>query len=221
MSTNKPEIFVGMGSCGLATGAKAVYEALERNIADGNLDVILKPIGCIGMCSKEPLVDITMPGRTRVSYGGVEPDHIPRLINEHITNGQVVSDLALVQTKTDGAEPYPDLGFLDESDFFSIQNRVVLKNCGHINPDSIDEYMESGGYQSLKKALTGSTPEEIIQTVTDSGLRGRGGAGFPTGVKWKFCRQAEGAPKYLICNADEGDPGAFMTGVFWKGTRMR
>jgi NADP-reducing hydrogenase subunit HndC len=112
--------------------------------------------------------------------------------------------------KTNGAKPYPNLVFLEETDFFKCQNRLVLKNCGYINPESIEEYEERGGYNALKKAVSELSPEEIIQTVIDSGLRGRGGAGFPTGVKWKFCRQAPGTPKYLICNADEGDPGAFM-----------
>jgi len=206
-----------MGSCGLAAGSKAVYEALEKKIDEKGLDVLLKPTGCIGMCSEEVLVDITMPGRTRVAYGGVLPEHISRLVDEHLVNGQVASDLALVQAKIDGAEPYPDLVFLEESDFFTCQNRVVLKNCGHINPDSIEEYEARGGYKALKKALSELSPEEIIQTVTDSGLRGRGGAGFPTGVKWKFCRQAPGTQKYLVCNADEGDPGAFMDRSLLEG----
>jgi NADH:ubiquinone oxidoreductase subunit F (NADH-binding)/NAD-dependent dihydropyrimidine dehydrogenase PreA subunit len=122
-----------------------------------------------------------------------------------------------VQTKADGAEPYPDLAFLEDTDFFTSQNRVVLKNCGHINPDSIEEYIARSGYEGLKKAVKESTPEEVIRTITDSGLRGRGGAGFPTGMKWNFCRQAPGETKYLICNADEGDPGAFMDRSLLEG----
>jgi NADH-quinone oxidoreductase subunit F len=210
VSINKAEVLVGMNSCGRAAGAEAVYKALEKKIAEKGLDVLLKPTGCVGMCSEEVLVDITLPGKTRVCYGGVHSDHVPQLVEEHLVNGRVVSDLALVQEKVDGAEPYPDLAFWEESDFFTCQNRVVLKNCGNIDPESIEEYETAGGYQALKKAVSELKPDEIVQTVIDSGLRGRGGAGFPTGLKWKFCRQAQGEPKYLVCNADEGDPGAFM-----------
>lgn len=210
MLNSSPEIFIGMGSCGLAAGAQAVYRTLKKKIDDEGLDVVVKPTGCIGLCSQEVLVDIALPGRTRVSYGGVRSDDISRLIGEHLQSGQVVSDLVLAQIKKDGAKPYADIPFLDETEFFSSQNRVVLRNCGFINPEKIEEYVASGGYEALKKVLKEYKPEEVIGIVTDSGLRGRGGAGFPTGLKWSFCRATQNWPKYIIVNADEGDPGAFM-----------
>ncbi|MDK2982664.1 MAG: NADH-quinone oxidoreductase subunit [Thermococcaceae archaeon] len=158
-------IAVGMNSCGIAAGAKETYEAIKRELEERGLSVKLKIVGCVGMCYREPLVDI-------------------------ITEDEIITSW-------------------DVDGYFAKQKKIVLENSGYIDPENIDEYIQAGGYEALKKALQ-MKPEEIIDVIIKSGLRGRGGAGFPTGLKWKFTREAKGDEKYVICNADEGDPGAFM-----------
>ncbi|MCR5370614.1 MAG: NADH-quinone oxidoreductase subunit NuoF [Clostridium sp.] len=184
---------VGEGSCGLAAGAGKVYAALEaRNTGKYEMGVT----GCIGMCFLEPIVDI---------YDGKELKQ--RLVR--VSEGDA-EDIAAAMESGDfsGVER---LFIKDEdADFLNQQTRIALRHCGLIDPTSIDAYIEEGGYEAIRKVLTTMTPEEVIEEIKVSGLAGRGGAGFPTWFKWNACRQAAGEPKYLICNADEGDPGAFM-----------
>ena len=184
---------VGEGSCGLAAGAGKVYAALEaRNTGKYEMGVT----GCIGMCFLEPIVDI---------YDGKELKQ--RLVR--VSEGDA-EDIAAAMESGDfsGVER---LFIKDEdADFLNQQTRIALRHCGIIDPTSIDAYIEEGGYEAIRKVLTTMTPEEVIEEIKVSGLAGRGGAGFPTWFKWNACRQAAGEPKYLICNADEGDPGAFM-----------
>lgn len=211
-SSKVSKILVGMGSCGLATGAAHVYEALGCELSRQGISARLVRTGCFGVCSREVLVDIIYPGRTRVTYGEVTPDHISRLVTQHVGQGRLLEGLAMYQHPGDGtgAQPYPDLPYLHDLPIYAKQKRLVLRRCGTIDPEDIAEYSAFNGYRALQKVLAQMTPEQVIETVTTSKLRGRGGAGFPTGVKWRFCRQAKGEHKYLICNADEGDPGAFM-----------
>jgi NADH-quinone oxidoreductase subunit F len=192
------KIKVGLGTCGISAGGRAVYSALEEEIAGHNLDVALQVTGCMGMCYDEVLVELVDKDESHL-YGRVSPEMAREIINRHVINGEPVPEW-IVKGKV-----------VEETDtFFDKQDRIVLRNCGIINPESIEDYIAVGGYEGIRKATQNYTPEEVIEMVLQSGLRGRGGGGFPTGLKWRFARQAENDKKYIICNADEGDPGAFM-----------
>jgi NADH-quinone oxidoreductase subunit F len=185
-------IVVGQGSCGIAAGAEKVREALlEKNIA---CDVSIT--GCIGMCYLEPIVDI---------YG--DDNTLTRLVKVSENDADAIADFV----NNGNREAIEKLIVSDEdSEFLNKQTRIALRRCGIINPEELSEFVEMQGYEALRKALCEMTPEEVIEVIKTSGLAGRGGAGFPTWFKWNAARQSEGEDKYLICNADEGDPGAFM-----------
>ena len=197
-ANGSPIVKEGLSSCGVAAGGRGVYDALAAKLEDSK--VSLMQTGCIGMCYKEPLVEVLMPGDERYIYGDMTPEKAERIIEEHVFKGQPVKDwLLMVEGNgTDIENPLEG------------QRRIVLRHCGIIDPESIDDYISVGGYEAIKKALGSMTQEQVIDEVIESGLRGRGGAGFSTGMKWRFAREAKGSPKYIICNADEGDPGAFM-----------
>ena len=199
-------IYVGSATCGLAAGARGLLNHLPDALADLNLEAQVVPVGCIGMCFAEPLVDIQEPGKPRVSYRNVTAEALPQILEGQLKNGGPPEPWVF---GTLGEGSYGGLDRLEEQAVLGPQLRIALRNCGWIDPTSLDHYLARGGYAGLQRAL-GMTPEEVIQEVMDSGLRGRGGGGFPTGLKWRFCRNAKGDQKYLICNADEGDPGAFM-----------
>ena len=193
-------VTVGLSTCGIAAGAEETFRALETKLAAMPDAPELSRTGCVGMCYNEPLVEISNGSGERYLYGKVTPDRVQRILDEHIGQGQPVADW-LVWT---GGGRGSDHAYLAR------QKRVVLRNCGNIDPESIDDYLKASGYEALQKVLAANNPEAVITEVIDSGLRGRGGAGFLTGLKWRFTRQAPGSPKYIVCNADEGDPGAFM-----------
>jgi NADH-quinone oxidoreductase subunit F len=195
----KDRVVVGLATCGIAAGGVAVYDELEEQIKERNLSASLEETGCIGYCFAEVLVEIEKEGMPKVTYGDVTVKDVPAIVESHLVNGEILRKKALL---IEGEE-------MPETDFLALQTRIVLRNCGLIDPDSIDEYISVGGYEGLKKALK-MKPEKVRKEVLDSGLRGRGGAGFPTGQKWNFCAGAKGEDKYIVCNADEGDPGAFM-----------
>ncbi|RLF74695.1 NADH-quinone oxidoreductase subunit F, partial [Thermococci archaeon] len=197
-------IAVGMNSCGIAAGAKETYEAIKKELEKRNLDIKLKIVGCVGMCYREPLVDIITDEKI-ITYGHVDSKKVPKIIEEHVIKGNPIDEWIVKKDWWENGERKT----WDVDGYFSKQKKIVLENSGYINPEDIDEYIAVRGYEGLKKALK-MQPEEIIEIITKSGLRGRGGAGFPTGLKWKFARQAKGDEKYIVCNADEGDPGAFM-----------
>ncbi|UCG39086.1 MAG: SLBB domain-containing protein, partial [bacterium] len=203
-------IVIGMGTCGLASGARGVLSEVEGQMKSLSMEVPILKTGCIGMCYQEVLVDISLPGKARVTYAKVEPDMVPRIIKEHLVSGKPVKDYAIGQIITNGEKPYKDIPTYEEMDFFKKQTRIVLRRCGFIDPEKIEDYLDTDGYKGAEKALTTMSPTIVREVVKKSGLRGRGGGGFPTGLKWEFCANAAGDPKYLICNADEGDPGAFM-----------
>jgi len=209
----RPKISVGMATCGRAAGAIAVYDALRDEANARGLDLALVATGCIGYCQQEPLVDVRVPGRARVLYARVTPDRARELIAT-LATGKLSAEGALAiipeEDPPAGSEPAGGLPLLDELPFYSRQHKIILRNCGLIDPTSIEEYIARDGYQSLARALLELTPQEVIDEVLRSGLRGRGGAGFPTGRKWQICHDAPGGPKYVICNGDEGDPGAYM-----------
>ncbi len=188
-------IKVGVASCGIAAGGSKVLAAFAAQLNSRCLQATVKPTGCIGMCYQEVLAEVIRDNQT-VLYGKVTPERVERIIEEHVIGGHPVEEWALPQEEVDS--------------FMSRQQRIVLRNCGIIDPESIEDYIDSGGYRALEKALGRLLPLGVIDEITRSGLRGRGGAGFATGVKWLNTRKAGGSPKYVICNADEGDPGAFM-----------
>ena len=187
---------VGVATCGIAAGATKVYDAFAQAAGD---DFILERTGCIGMCYTEPIAEVKDEAGNTHFYGNISVEDVPKIIQEHIKDGNPIKDLLILG---EGAGT-------DDDSFLDKQHRILLKNSGHIDPEDIKSYMAVGGYGGLKKSLA-STPEEVIEEIKHSGLRGRGGAGFPTHMKWAFTRQAPGDQKYIVCNADEGDPGAFM-----------
>ncbi len=188
------ELLVGMGSCGIAAGARQVREALVQELASRGLEVAVISTGCIGACHREPLVEVREAGGRRFLYGDVDPAKAKRIVEEHLVGGRPAAELLI-------PDDYP---------YLARQHKIVLANCGVIDPESIDDYLARQGYEALRRVVGSMSPEQVIAEVQASGLRGRGGAGFSTGTKWMLARQAKGAKKYLVCNADEGDPGAFM-----------
>ena len=204
--TEKPRIFIGAATCGRSAGALAVLQAVNAELAKHDIDAIVMQVGCLGLCYAEPLVDIIKKGRPRICYSNVTPEIVSQLVEDYIIKDNPRPDLALGTLGDGTIEGIPRLFDLP---MLKPQVRIVLRNCGHIDPENINHYIANGGYSGLTKALM-MRPEEVIEEVKKSGIRGRGGAGFPTGLKWEFCRKSPGTEKYLICNADEGDPGAFM-----------
>ena len=188
-------IVVGQGSCGLAAGAGAVYSALEAKL-NASVPATLSITGCIGICYLEPIVDVYAEDGTLYRCVQVKPEHADTIVNAVAQNDfSLLNDLVIKE---------------EDAQFLNKQTRIALRHCGIINPDEIDAYTADDGYQALEKVLKTMTPEEVIEEIKVSGLGGRGGAGFPTWFKWNAARQSPGEEKYLICNADEGDPGAFM-----------
>ncbi len=187
------EVLVGLGSCGLAAGGLKVYQRFSDSLASRQVDAVLKKTGCIGMCYREVLVEVRDESGERTLYCDVSPEKVGRIVESHLRNHQVVREWVV-----------------DPEESLARQKRIVLRNCGVIDPLSLDEYLARDGYKALERALSHMTPAQVIEVVAGSGLRGRGGAGFPTGTKWRLAAASMDPHKYIICNADEGDPGAFM-----------
>jgi len=205
-NSEKPRILIGMGTCGIAAGAEDIVKALNERLTQRHIQADVIQVGCIGLCYAEPLIEIIKPGKPSVFYGNLTPELISEIVDDYLIADNPRPDLALGvrgEGTLDGIPRLFDLPVLKR------QVRISLRNCGNIDPENINHYIANGGYEGLARALR-MKPQEIIDEVKKSGLRGRGGAGFPTGVKWQFCHDAPGDIKYIICNADEGDPGAFM-----------
>ncbi|MHA1221382.1 MAG: NADH-ubiquinone oxidoreductase-F iron-sulfur binding region domain-containing protein, partial [Candidatus Heimdallarchaeota archaeon] len=208
-------ICIGMNSCGIAAGAEEIKEFIKAELEEKNIDLQIKNVGCTGMCYREPLVDIVTED-TIYTYGDLTNKKMKEIIAEHVVKGKIVEKYLV---KKDQFQPKP-VTVWDVDNFFSKQVKIILENSGYIDPEDIDEYIEVDGYKALEKSfLMGA--DEVLDIITKSGLRGRGGAGFPTGLKWKFTRQTEADPKYVVCNADEGDPGAFMNRNVLEGDPHR
>ena len=202
--TRRYRVHVCGGTGCTSSGSPRIIERLEAEIKANGLenDVEIVKTGCFGLCALGPIMIVHPEGSF---YSMVKEDDIPEIVSEHLKGGNPVKRLLYEETtKADHILP------LEETNFYKKQHRVALRNCGEISPEHIEEYIGTGGYEALGKVLTSMTPEEVIQVVLDSGLRGRGGAGFPTGLKWRFAAANEADQKYVCCNADEGDPGAFM-----------
>jgi len=216
----RPAVFVGTGTCGLGAGAGKTLSAARKHLDALDIEADVIEVGCIGLCTAEPILDVQVPGKARVSFRKVTAAEAPALLDA-VVAGSPPADRALGQHRTDAAEPWPGIPYLDEHPFFAPQKRWVLAHCGVIDPGSIDEYIARGGYAALARIIRETTPGELCDTIEASGLRGRGGGGFPTGRKWRFAMNSPADQKYLICNADEGDPGAFMDRAVIEGDPHR
>jgi NADH:ubiquinone oxidoreductase subunit F (NADH-binding)/(2Fe-2S) ferredoxin/ferredoxin len=210
---DKPRILIGTATCGRAAGADAVLDAITAELSRHHIEATITRVGCIGLCYAEPLITIVKPAGPGVFYHNVTPEMVPQIIKDYLVDDNPHPDLAMGTTGSGTSDGIPRLF---ELPILKPQVRIALRNCGLIDPENINHYIANDGYSGLAKALK-MTPEAIIEEVKKSGLRGRGGAGFPTGLKWELCRQAPGDTKYLICNADEGDPGAFMDRSLLEG----
>jgi NADH-quinone oxidoreductase subunit F len=208
-----PKIYLGTASCGNAAGAQNVKTAIYESLTKYGIKADLIEVGCIGTCYLEPMMDISAHGFPRISYGNVDAISADRIIKKYLVDNDYHNNKAIGYF---GDHPVTDLTNFYEQPMLKPQVRIVLKNCGLIDPENIYHYVANEGYQGFKKALK-MKPDEVIEAVLDSGLRGRGGAGFPTGRKWRFCRDVVSSQRYLICNADEGDPGAFMNRSLIEG----
>jgi NADH-quinone oxidoreductase subunit F len=213
-----PRIAVGLATCGIAVGGNKVYERLREIIERDGRDIVLTKTGCIGYCKEEPLVNITIPGKPLVILNKVTDADAEEIVKQ-VSKGNVPEKKALCRVpswdhitgcKIEYGKGFTKIPLYAKVPFFKGQKKVILRDAGLINPEDIDEYIAVGGYAAAHKALSGMDPEAIIREVEKSGLRGRGGAGFPTGLKWRITRDAKADKKYIICNADEGDPGAYM-----------
>jgi NADH-quinone oxidoreductase subunit F len=202
----KTLVFVGSGSCGQKAGSKAVVEALKAALTKNKVNAVVTEVGCNGLCYAEPIIDIQKPGQPKVSYGKVTPEIATQLVEDCIVKGNMHPELAL---GTSGEGSVAGIGKLADLPMMKGQMRWVMKRCGSVDPMSIDDYLATGGYAGLSKALAMKS-EDVIGEVKKSTLRGRGGAGFPVGTKWEMTHNAAGTQKYIICNADEGDPGSFV-----------
>ena len=200
----RSHVLVCGGTGCTSSGSKAIIEKLEQELKVQGLEKEVQVVrtGCFGLCALGPVMIIYPEG---TFYSMVKEEDVAEIVSEHLLKGRIVTRLVYDKTVSDAG-----IKSLNETDFYKKQHRIALRNCGVINPECIDEYIGRDGYQALGKVLTEMTPDEVIQTMLDSGLRGRGGAGFPTGLKWKFAKGNNANQKYVCCNADEGDPGAFM-----------
>ncbi|MEA2097406.1 MAG: NADH-quinone oxidoreductase subunit NuoF [Candidatus Cloacimonadota bacterium] len=192
-------IKVGLASCGLAAGAGEVYETILKHVKKNGIDATVKKTACIGMCFVEPLVEIYEEEKKSITYGDVTSENVGNIIDA-FSKGKPIEENVIMSNILKGSE----------NKTYKKQKRIVLRNCGIIDPVSIDDYLATEGYKALEKSVKDISRENIINEIKNSGLRGRGGAGFPTGLKWEFAYNAKSEKKYIVCNADEGDPGAFM-----------
>lgn len=208
-----PIIYLGTASCGRAAGAEKVKETVLSYLKKHKLQAHFIEVGCIGTCYLEPLMDISAFGNPRISFGNVDPKWAERILEKYLLEKDFFKQKVVGHF---GEKPFNDLPSFFDLPMIKPQVRIVLKNCGLIDPENINHYIAQDGYMGLKRAIELSQ-NEVIEEITNSGLRGRGGAGFPTGKKWKICRETKGNIKYMICNADEGDPGAFMNRSLLEG----
>ncbi len=206
---SKPVIYIGMGTCGIIAGADKTLNAVEAFLLKNKIDAEVVPVGCLGLCSAEPLLDVQLPGKARLSFHHATEDKVEDMLNAVLHHTLLKSNI-LGQFKNESHEDWPNIPYIGQLPFFARQHRIVLRNAGMISPENIDDYIAHGGYKSLYKTVLNYTPDKVCEIVDQSELRGRGGGGFPTGKKWMVTLSTGSDQKFLICNADESDPGAFM-----------
>ena len=217
VNASVPIIMVGMGTCGIGNGAELIFKSLQKKIESEKIACKLKPVGCFGFCAEEPLLTIFTQGKAMLVYSKVDEKDALKIL-EDLSKGKTYRKKILckidawdfITSKIEFGKGYDEIPRWDEIPFFKGQKKIVLRNAGLINPEIIEDYIAVGGYRALAKVLTTMQANDVIKEVLDAKLRGRGGAGYPTGKKWDIMRAAVSDEKYLICNADEGDPGAYM-----------
>ncbi len=219
-TTDKPILYVGTGTCGLGAGADKTFERTEAYLKKHNIEARIIKTGCIGLCSSEPLLDVQIPGFNRISFEHVTEDKVDDILDT-IFKLDVPTENVIGQFKEQNNKEWEDVQDINEHPFFVKQKRIVLQNCGIVDPVSINEYIARGGYKNIIKAISNYSDKEVCDLILESGLAGRGGGGFKTGMKWKFANSEVSDQKYLICNADEGDPGAFMDRALIEGDPHR
>ena len=227
-------LFVGAGTCGRANGAMRIMEKARTFLAERSLPVTIVEVGCVGYCQREVFIDLQPPDGLRLSYCDLSPENVDEFLEAVFVSGELKNrflygsyaartpeGLVAGKSHSNDAAGLEDVPLVTDTAFFARQTRVVLENCGMIDPASLDAALAAGGFAAAASALTAMTPREVCDSVIESGLRGRGGAGFPTGQKWKIALEVPASQKYLICNADEGDPGAFMDRAVLEGDPFR
>ena len=208
--TDHPIIYIGYNTCGIAAGATAVSEQIKQYISQNNIQAEIIHTGCIGLCSSEPVVDIQLPGKARLSFEKADISSVNYILDS-VFSHIVPTEQLLGQYKNKMLEPWENIPYIEQHPYFSLQSRNVLKNCGISDPGSIEEYISLGGYRSFLKTIRFYTGENVCKIVENAELRGRGGAGFPTAEKWKTAISAPANQKYMVCNAVESDPGSFIS----------
>ena len=217
----KPVIYIGAGTCGLGAGAGKTLNNIKSYLNEKSIDAEIIEVGCIGLCAAEPIIDIQLPGHNRIAFSNVTQDKIDNVLNSVFNLELPTEVMPLYQFPSTANRTWENVVNFNDHPYFKKQQRIVLQNCGTLNPVSIDEYIATGGYDSYLNTINTYEPEQVCNMVEDSGLRGRGGGGFSTGAKWKFAFNTPSDQKYLICNADEGDPGAFMDRAVIEGDPHR
>jgi NADH:ubiquinone oxidoreductase subunit F (NADH-binding)/Pyruvate/2-oxoacid:ferredoxin oxidoreductase delta subunit len=218
---SKTYFYLGTGTCGLGAGAGETLKVIKKYIADKKLNAEVLEVGCIGFCTAEPIMEVQLPGKNRLAFKRITHEKVNPVL-DGIFNAQPDFDQTLFQMQSASqSQKWNNVPMINEHPFFAHQTRLVLKNCGIIDPTSIEEYATNGGYKAIAKTVSNYTPVEVCNIVEKSGLRGRGGGGFLTGKKWKFAQGTAADQKYLVCNADEGDPGAFMDRAVIEGDPHR
>ncbi len=217
----KPVIYIGAGTCGLGAGAGKTLNNIKSYLETKSIIAEIIEVGCIGLCAAEPIIDIQLPGHNRIAFSNVTQEKVDDVLNSVFNLELPTRVTPLYQFPIAGIRAWDNVLNFNEHPYFKKQQRIVLQNCGTLNPVSIDEYIATGGYDSYLNTINTYKPEQVCNMVEDSGLRGRGGGGFSTGAKWKFAFNTPSDQKYLICNADEGDPGAFMDRAVIEGDPHR
>jgi NADH-quinone oxidoreductase subunit F len=221
VANDMTEVRIGLGSCCVASGSEKIYRAMSDAVERNHAKAVIKPVGCIGMCHRTPLVELVTPDNTSHLYDRVDPQDAEAIVRKHIKPTGIFGRLTATlrhgvdSLLTDQGWGAADRRYIDPrdkpvTDFLSRQKHIATECCGYINPVDIEEYIAHGGFDAMKQILAKADPAETIDAVIASGLRGRGGAGFPTGVKWRLVAETDNPTKYIVCNGDEGDPGAFM-----------
>ena len=205
----RPVISLSYNTASIVAGANETYDAIHSYLEERDIDARLNKIGSLGLITAEPLMDVQLPGKARVTFSKVSSEKVSDILDA-VFNNFIPQEYVLAQHYNDLHEPWENISYLNELPFFQSQQRLILKNCGRIDPESMDEYIVHGGYRSFLMSIRNYTPEEVCDLVETSGLRGRGGEGYPTGKKWKNTLNAPAEKRFLICNAGESDPGAFM-----------
>lgn len=215
-TVSKPAIFIGAGTCGMVAGADKTIKAVKDYLSEKQIDAEIIEVGCIGLCIHEPIMDVQLPGKRRISFSKVTGSKVEYIL-DHILNYSVPDEQVIGQYSHENLQAWENVKLLSDMPFFRFQHRIVLKNCGIIDPFSIDEYVARGGYKALTRVLSKYSNDKVCEIIESSGLRGRGGGGFPTGRKWRTALNTSDDERYLICNGDESDPGAFMDRAIFEG----